>query len=74
MGAFCSLFLTIVLLAYTMQKIEVMISKKDIDILTSLNDSYFDSDFSFGFKQGFNIAVKWQNASDETEYLDPSIG
>ena len=50
MGAFCSLLLTIVLLAYAMQKIEVMLSKKDIDILTALNDSYFDSDFSFGFE------------------------
>ena len=50
MGAFCSLLLSIILLAYTVQKIEVMISKKDIDILTALNDSYFDSEDSFGFK------------------------
>ena len=74
MGSFCSLLLTVVMFAYTVQKIEVMISKKDIDILTALYDSYLDSDFDFGAKQGFNIAIKWQSLADEKETLDPSIG
>ena len=49
----------IIILLYSIQKIDVMISKKDVNILTAINDAYLDSDFSFSFKQGYNIAVKW---------------
>ena len=74
MGAFCSMVLMFILLAYTLQKVEVMLSKKDVDILTALNDSYLDSDFSFNAANGLNFAIKWHSLYDKTERLDPSIG
>lgn len=52
----------------------MLVSKKDVDIFTAVVDSQLDSDFEFGAEQGFNIAVKWQSLTDETEALDPSVG
>ena len=57
MGAFCSIILLFVTLAYTGQKIDVFLSKKDVDILSATTDSYFDVDYVFGGPQGLNIAV-----------------
>ena len=74
MGTLCTILLFLIILAYTVQKMEVLFSKKDIDIITALNDSSLDSDFRFGSEQGFNIATKWYSHEDETEELDPSIG
>ena len=74
MGAFCSMVLMLILLAITVNKIEIMFSKKDVDILTALNDSYLDSDFSFKAANGLNFAIKWHSMSDKNEILDPSIG
>ena len=59
MGTLCSIFLVIVLVMYTAQKIQVLVDKKGVSILTALNDSVLDPDFKFSYKQGFNIAVKW---------------
>ena len=50
MGACCSILLMIILLLYTIQKFEVMFSKKDVDILTAIGDSYLDSDFGFTYE------------------------
>ena len=57
MGAFCSIILMIVTLTYAGQKIDVFLSKKDVDILSATTDSYFDVDYVFGGPQGLNIAV-----------------
>ena len=50
MGSLCSIFLMAVICVYTIQKIDVLMEKKDVDILTALNDSYLDSDFIFSNK------------------------
>ena len=50
MGSFCSIFLMAVIILYTIQKVDVLMEKKDVDILTSLNDSYLDSNFIFSNK------------------------
>ena len=51
-----------------------MITKKDVDILTNVNDSYFDSNNIFGADQGLNLAVAFVNPSDPLDTLDKSIG
>ena len=67
MGTLCSIILLIVIILYTVQKIEVLLTKKDVDVLTAINDTHLDSEFHFGYGQGFNFATKWQNLYDETE-------
>ena len=36
MGSICSVFLSIVILLYTYQKLEVLILKKDVDVMSTV--------------------------------------
>lgn len=63
-GAFCSLVLTIILIVYAYLKIDVLIEKKDVDIMRTVNDYHFADDEVFGYEEGFNVAVAltaWDN-------------
>ena len=52
-----------------------MISKKDVDILSTVNDDTYTSDDVFDYKNGFNIAVAFTAFDSETEWiLDPTYG
>ena len=57
MGAICSIMLLLIVISYTYQKVDILINKKDVAILSSLYDSYFDSSDQFSSEQGFNLAV-----------------
>lgn len=68
MGSLCTMLMLAVLSGFTYQKVGILIDRKDVDILSSLNVAYFGSDEKFGNKQGFNVAVALDGS------LDPSIG
>ena len=54
---------------------EVMISKKDVDILSTIKESYFDESFIFNHEDRFNVAVAFTAYDNELEWiLDPSYG
>ena len=72
MGAFCSLMVLLVTISYTFQKIEVLVSKRDVDILSAIEDSFLSSEEVFGAEQGLQIAVSFVNFGDN--FVDPSIG
>ena len=60
---------------YTFQKSNIMINKTDDYVMTSNQDSFFDLDYSFGFEQGFNIAVAFTAFdNNEENILMPEIG
>ena len=60
---------------YAVQKFDVIISKKDVDILSSMRDSWFDENFKFTYNKGLNIAVAFTAFDNEREWmLDPSYG
>ena len=44
-----------------MQKISILIGKRDIDINIFDVPLYFDNDESFGYENGFNVAVAIQD-------------
>ena len=69
MGAICTVILFLIVLAYTAQKLEIMISKKDFDIVSAIRQSYFSTDDYFQASHGFNVAIAYTNKS-----LDPSYG
>ena len=57
-------------LAYSVRKFDQMLTRKEVDIISVVQDSYFDESDFFTYKQGFNIAV----ALDGLTTLDPSYG
>ena len=57
MGSICSILLFFILGSYTYQKFEILIAKKDVDILMATNDWRYNSDFVFDYKKGFSLAL-----------------
>ena len=75
MGSICSLILFLVVGSYAYQKTDVWISKKDVDIMSSIQTNYFTSDYVFDYDKGLNYAVAFTAYDSETKYiLDPSYG
>lgn len=69
-GTFFSLLLLILTAAYGFNKIEILVRRKDVDILSTIQDSYFDIESTFGADQGFNFAV---GLLGQNEPLDRAI-
>lgn len=69
-GLIFTLFLLSLTMAYSVRKFDQMITRKEVDIISVVQDSYFDEAELFSYKQGFNIAV----ALDSFEPIDPSYG
>ena len=47
MGALCSLTMIIIVLAFTIQKINVFVEKRDIDIYATDLDNFYDASYVF---------------------------
>ena len=62
-GAFCSIMLAIILLAYAGYKVSILEGRKSIDIVTALRENHFDDSHVFSGEQGLNIAVAVFNPS-----------
>ena len=53
----------------------MLLQRKDVDILESTADDYFDMDYIFDYEQGLNIAFGFTAYGAGTEYgLDETIG
>ena len=50
MGSICSLMILALVVMYSYQKVDILWNKKDVDVLSTINDSHFDSDFIFDYK------------------------
>ena len=75
MGSLCSVFLLAITVLYSYQKADILISKKDVDILSTINDDTYTSDDVFTNKNGFNVAVAFTEFNSNTEWeLDPTYG
>lgn len=73
-GVVFSILLFIVVLGYTAQKCEILINKRDVDIMSVTKKDYYSQHEQFSFSQGLDFAVAFTGYDDETEYLlDPSI-
>jgi len=74
-GALCSIVVFLLVLGYSFLKFDVFYAKKDVDILSTLNDNYFSADYVISNKNGFNIAAAFTGFDSETEdILDPTYG
>ena len=60
---------------YTYLKADVLYNKKDVDILSTINDNFFTPDYELNYQNGFNIAAAFTGFDSETEdILDPTYG
>ena len=48
MGAFCSFVLLFLMIGYTVYKADILQGKKDVDILSAVNQFHFDDSYVFG--------------------------
>ena len=74
-GASCSIFVLVVVILYTYLKVDVLVRRKDVDVLQTVNDYKFSDVDNFTYYDGFNVAVGF-TAWDKNEswVLDPSYG
>lgn len=74
-GSVCSFFLIAVTLTYAYFKLEILLHKKDVNIMSSVKDLHYDDGFIFDYSKGMNIAVAFTAFDSEENYiLDPSYG
>lgn len=74
-GSLMSLILLGVLLLFTYLKADVLINKKDVDVLSTINDNFYTSDDIFDSSHGFNVAAAFTAFDSNTEViLDPTYG
>ena len=50
MGAICSILLTLLLIAYMVYKATVLEGRKNVDIIQTITENYFDEHYTFGAK------------------------
>ena len=75
MGSLCSFLIFILICTYGYYKKDILIDRKDVDILSAVLDYYHEEDFTFDYQNGFNVAIAFTDFSDETNWiLDDSYG
>ena len=74
-GVFFTLLLWAILLGYTYQKTNILISRSNVDTLSSINVAFYDDEYVFDHAKGLFIAVAFTAWDTEPEnILHPSIG
>ena len=76
MGSLWSLILFLLVVMYSYLKADVLINKKDVDVLSTINDRFFTPDDAINLvDDGFNIAAAFSAFNSDPEpTLDPSYG
>lgn len=74
-GAACSFFLFFLIGAYTLQKLDVLLNKRDVDLITTtISNANTYEDF-FDSSMGLNIAVAFTSYDNDQDPIDdPTIG
>ena len=67
-GSVMSIFITIVMIMFAYLKGDVLIQKKDVDILSTINDRHFSDTDQFTYSNGFNIAVAFTGFNSNPEH------
>ena len=75
LGSIFSIMIFCVTMLYTSQKLEILINKKDVDILSAKKGLVFTDDHIFDNSKGFNIAAAFTEYNSNTEWeLLPEYG
>ena len=65
------MLILVMTLLYTVQKMEVLMAKKDVDVLSATKDLFYSSEDKFSYKNGFNIAVAFTEYNTVKEWELP---
>ena len=57
MGAFCTIVVAFFVLAFTLTKLQTLINRKDVDIMSLAEDSAIDEDEVFSYSNGLFLAA-----------------
>ena len=68
MGAISSIFLLVVLIIYAYYKFNILMEKKDVDILSAVLEDHFQADYQFKSNRGLNVAVAVFDPFDPSTY------
>ncbi len=74
-GAICSIFLFVTISAYFFQKLDILINKRDVDLIqvTTFNAHTYEEQFDASM--GLNFAAAFIKYDGKTEPIDdPTIG
>ena len=71
-GSLCSLLLLMVTILYASLKFDILLTKKDVRIVTAVEDMYFSDTDEFDYSDGLNIAASLWTGSEES--LDLTYG
>lgn len=75
MGSFLSILVAAIVIMYTYLKADVLISRRDVDIMSTVDLNKFTPDDVFSFKNGFSIAIALTAYDNNPEpVLDPTYG
>ena len=55
-GAIMSVLLLVVLIIYSVMKVNTLLSKQQVDVIAAINEEFYDEKLNFTEKQGLNIA------------------
>lgn len=70
-----SLLLLGVVILFTYLKADVLINRKDVDVLSTVNDNFYTPDDVINFDNGLNIAAAFIAFDSNPEpILDPTYG
>ena len=56
-GSCLSILVICIILAYAYLKADVLIARKDVDVLSAININEFTPDDEFSYRNGLNIAI-----------------
>lgn len=48
MGAFCTIAMTLLLMVYAGYKLDILMARKSVDIVSTVSEGHFDDGFVFG--------------------------
>ena len=66
LGALLSLIILVTTSSYAAQKLDILLAKKDVDVLAAVKELEFTSDYKFTYKNGLNFAVAFTEFNDNT--------
>lgn len=68
-GALCSIFIVTLVLLYSYLKTDVLVNRKDVDVLSTIKDFEFEDTEIFSHDNGFNIAVGFTAYDTSSDWL-----
>jgi len=71
LGTLCTLMLAIIVLAYAYQKMDVLMNRKSVDILSTVSELAFEETDLLTADHGLNFAIGFTAYNNEREWMLP---